>query len=156
MLLAFVVVAVWEDYRNTETAVRNEAKAIVDLDQLADELPDQGKSSIHRHLHSYAKEVRESEWSTVARGEASPAVASDLDHLRRAIFEGSPEGLKDLALYQHALKLLTEIADNRDERLDSADGSVPSVLWLVMLAGGLIVLGYRPFLGRRALWRRSS
>jgi hypothetical protein len=80
VLLAFVVVAVWEDYRNTETAVRNEAKAIVDLDQLADELPDQGKSSIHRHLHSYAKEVRESEWSTMARGEASPAVASDLDH----------------------------------------------------------------------------
>ena len=28
VLLAFVVVAVWEDYRDTETAVRNEAKAL--------------------------------------------------------------------------------------------------------------------------------
>ena len=31
VLLAFVVIAVWEDYRNTEAAVRNETKAIVDL-----------------------------------------------------------------------------------------------------------------------------
>jgi hypothetical protein len=31
VLLAFVVVAVWEDYRDTETAVRNEAKALADL-----------------------------------------------------------------------------------------------------------------------------
>ena len=40
VLLAFVVVAVWQNYSNTESAVRNEAKAIVDLDQLADELPE--------------------------------------------------------------------------------------------------------------------
>ena len=31
VLLAFVVVAVWEEYRNTEAAVRNDAKAAVDL-----------------------------------------------------------------------------------------------------------------------------
>ncbi len=34
VLLGFVVIAVWEDYRNTETAVRNEAKAVVDLNDL--------------------------------------------------------------------------------------------------------------------------
>jgi hypothetical protein len=151
VLLAFVVIAVWEDYRDTETAVRNEAKAVINLDQLAYVLPEPGGSLIHRHLHSYAKEVRESEWPAMAHGEASPAVASDLDHLRRAIFEGSPEGLKDLALYQHALRLLTVIADNRDERLDSSDGSVPPVLWLVLLAGGLIVLGYPAFFGTSSL-----
>ena len=33
VLLAFVVVAVWENYRDTETAVRNETKALVDLHQ---------------------------------------------------------------------------------------------------------------------------
>jgi Protein of unknown function (DUF4239) len=31
VLLAFVVIAVWEDYRNIEAAVRNEAKALIDL-----------------------------------------------------------------------------------------------------------------------------
>jgi Protein of unknown function (DUF4239) len=40
VLLAFVVVAVWEGYRNTETAVRNEAKAVADLTQISYALPE--------------------------------------------------------------------------------------------------------------------
>ena len=39
VLLAFVVVAVWEEYRNTEAAVRNEAKAAVDLHHVSFGLP---------------------------------------------------------------------------------------------------------------------
>ena len=39
VLLAFVVIAVWEDYRDTETAVRNEAKALADLHQVSYGLP---------------------------------------------------------------------------------------------------------------------
>src|SRR5712691_1396675 len=35
VLLGFVVIAVWEDFRNTEAAVRNEAKAVVDLTQIS-------------------------------------------------------------------------------------------------------------------------
>ena len=46
VLLGFVVIAVWEDYRNTETAVRNEAKAIADLTQISYALPESGGSGI--------------------------------------------------------------------------------------------------------------
>lgn len=35
VLLAFLVVAVWQNYNATETAVRNEAKAVGDLTQLS-------------------------------------------------------------------------------------------------------------------------
>lgn len=151
VLLAFVVIAVWEDYRDTEAAVRNEAKAIVDLHQVASALPDPGGSSIRRHLIAYAKQVRHAEWHAMAHGEASPAAARHLEHLTRALFDDRPQEIQDLALYQHALRLLTVINDNRNERLDSSDGSVPAVLWLVMLAGGLITLGYPSFFGTSSL-----
>ena len=39
VMLAFVVIAVWEDLRKTEDAVRNEAKAVVDLHRLSFALP---------------------------------------------------------------------------------------------------------------------
>jgi hypothetical protein len=42
---------------------------------------------------------------------------------------------------------MTVIHDNRNERLDNADGSVPTALWLVLLAGALITLGYPSFFG---------
>jgi hypothetical protein len=81
VLLAFVVIAVWEDFRNTETAVRNEAKAAVDLHRISYALPEPGGSSIRSHVVSYTDQVRESEWPAMADGNASAAAAAELASL---------------------------------------------------------------------------
>jgi hypothetical protein len=125
VLLAFVVVAVWEEYRNTEAAVRNEAKAAVDLHHISFGLPLGDGAVIRQRLLTYTDHVRKFEWPTMARGKASDDAGRDLEQLSSAIFQVRPKNLEDLALYQNALRLLTVIADNRGERLDSADGSVP-------------------------------
>jgi hypothetical protein len=152
VLLAFVVVAVWEDYQDTETAVRNEAKALSDLHQVSFALPETAGEDIRKHVLSYISKVRGPEWTSMAEGHANSGAETELHHLSQAIFEARPEALKDVALYQHALDLLTTINDNRSERLDNSRGSVPSVLWLVMLAGGLVTLGYPAFFGSSNLW----
>ena len=41
VLLAFLVIAVWENYNATNTAIRNEAKAVGNLTQLSYALPEQ-------------------------------------------------------------------------------------------------------------------
>jgi hypothetical protein len=56
-----------------------------------------------------------------------------------------PEDGKQNTLFQHSLDLLTVMTDNRNERLDSSDGSVPPILWFVLIVGGLITLGYPAF-----------
>lgn len=147
VLLAFVVIAVWEQYRDTESAVRNEAKAIVDLQLLSHALSEPAATSIRQHLNDYVGEVRDSEWRTMAEGKSSESASGHLQRLSAAIFQASPSELKDIALYQHALDLLGTINDNRNERLDSSDGSVPGVLWLALIGGGLITLGYTAFFG---------
>jgi len=147
VLLAFVVIAVWEDFRNTENAVRDEAKAAVDLHRLSFALPIEGGADIRKHLINYVNDVREREWTTMAVGEPSDAVVNDLDRLSQAVFAVKPAGFQELALYQNALRLLALMTDNRNERLDSADGSVPPILWFVLVVGGLITLGYPAFFG---------
>lgn len=147
MLLAFVVVAVWEDYRDTETAVRNEAKALADLHQASYALPESVGDNMRKHIASYARQVRDSEWSTMAKGSASGSAANELRNLGESILLAKADEMRDVALYHHVLDLLTVVNDNRNERLDSADGTVPTVLWLVLLAGALITLGYPSFFG---------
>lgn len=39
------------------------------------------------------------------------------------------------------------IADNRGERIDSSNGSVPLLLWFVLIVGGIITVGYPAFFG---------
>src|SRR5665648_1276367 len=145
VLLAFVVVAVWEEYQDTETAVRNEAKAVVDLQAVTLALPDKGGIPIRKHLAAYLEDVLKYEWKTMSVGEPSDEVDKELSDLAAAIFAATPNDERELALYQHALTLLTVIADNRDESLDSASGSVPAILWFVLIVGGAITLGYPAF-----------
>ncbi len=147
VMLAFVVIAVWEDFRKTEAAVRDEAKAVVDLHRLSFALPVEGGAEIRDHLVAYTNDVREHEWATMAVGEPSDAVVKDLDRLSQAIFAVSPANSQQLALYENALRLLSVMTDNRNERLDSSDGSMPWILWFVIIIGGLITLGYPAFFG---------
>jgi len=147
VLLAFVVVAVWEEYRNTEAAVRNEAKAAVDLHHVTFGLPLEDGAVIRQRLLTYTNHSASSSGPAMARGKASDDAGRELDQLSSAVFQVRPKNLEDLALYQHALRLLTVIADNRGERLDSADGSVPILLWFVLIVGGIITLSYPAFFG---------
>ena len=147
VLLAFVVVAVWEDYHETENAVRDEAKALSDLHQASYALPEDVGDAMRKHLISYTEQVRDVEWEAMAKGQASNVAANELHNLGEAILQGKPDQLKDVALYHHILNLLTIVNDNRNGRLDSADGSVPGVLWLVLIAGAVITLGYPSFFG---------
>ena len=145
--LAFVVIAVWEEFRQTEGAVRDEAKAAVDLHRITFALPVEGGAEIRKHLLDYINDVREHEWQTMAVGEPSNAVVKDLDRLSQSIFNVQPQTSQELALYQEALRLLAVMTDNRNERLDSSDGSMPRILWFVLIVGGLITLGYPAFFG---------
>ena len=147
VLLAFVVIAVWENYNATDAAIRNEAKAVGNLTQLSYALPEQEGSAIRVSLSDYVKEVRQTEWGTMALGVPSKTTANALAHLTQAIFDLHADRLKDHALFQQALHLLAAIEDNRNERLDSANGSVPPILWFVLIAGALITLGYPAFFG---------
>src|SRR5262245_17629533 len=81
VMLAFVVIAVWEDFRKTEEAVRDEAKAAVDLHRLSFALQSEGGAEIRKQLLAYLNDVREHEWATMAVGEQSDAVLADLDRL---------------------------------------------------------------------------
>ena len=147
VLLAFVVVAVWEDYRDTEIAVRDEAKALVDLHEVSFALPGTAGEQIRHRVIDYLKTVRDSEWPAMAEGKASAEASAELRRLRQSILAGKPQDLKDASIYDHALDLLTMVNDNRNERLDKADGTVPRALWLVLIAGALITLGYPAFFG---------
>jgi hypothetical protein len=86
VLLAFVVIAVWENYNATESAIRNEAKAAGDMAQLSYALPESQGEEMRRLLDGYVKEVQQSEWGTMAGGLPSssrcscPSDPSDYQH----------------------------------------------------------------------------
>ncbi len=151
VLLAFVVIAVWENYSSTEGAVRNETKALLDLDRVSRAFPDAAGAEIRGGIRDYAREIRNTEWQLMRDGDASATAEAALERLSETIFAAKPKDAGDAILYDHALKFLTIVNDNRAERLDSASGTVPGVLWVVLIVGALITLGYPAFFASTSL-----
>jgi uncharacterized membrane protein YraQ (UPF0718 family) len=62
VLLALVVITVWEEYQAAAETVEQEANATAEVFLLGYELPEPEGSHIQQIAHSYAEEVVHKEW----------------------------------------------------------------------------------------------
>ena len=145
VLLAFVMVVVWEDFRSTEASVRTEAEALRDLHQISFAMPEESNALIRSTLFDYAELVRSEEWHAMEEGKGSQAAEQVLFRLTQEITNVEPVTLQQQALYSRALVLVASIADSRSERIDGSQGTIPPVLWVALVIGGLITLSYTSF-----------
>jgi hypothetical protein len=72
VLLALMVIAVWEEHEEAKATVREEANGLADVFWLAHRLPEPEGPRIQELARSYATVVAEEEWPLMARG-AAPA-----------------------------------------------------------------------------------
>jgi hypothetical protein len=62
VLLALVVIAVWEEYDAASETVEQEANAVAEIAWLADRLPEPEGAHIQELARSYAQDVIDEEW----------------------------------------------------------------------------------------------
>src|SRR5215211_2364139 len=68
LLLALVVIAVWEEYGAARETVEQEANAAADIFWLADRLPEPRGTHVQKLVRSYAEEVVHREWPLMEQG----------------------------------------------------------------------------------------
>src|ERR687889_2046496 len=68
VLLALVVIAVWEEYGAARETVEQEANAAADIFWLADRLPEPRGTHVQELVRSYAEGVGHREWPLMERG----------------------------------------------------------------------------------------
>jgi hypothetical protein len=68
VLLALVVIAVWEQYQRARETVQTEANAVAEIAWLAHRLPESERHQLQEHAQSYAREVVDQEWPLMEQG----------------------------------------------------------------------------------------
>src|SRR3954452_1680252 len=72
VVLALVVIAAWDDYRDARAAVTNEASAVLNMARAANGWPEGDRAAVEAALISYARQVVDVEWPAMARGDFNP------------------------------------------------------------------------------------
>ncbi|HKG23362.1 MAG TPA: DUF4239 domain-containing protein [Blastocatellia bacterium] len=150
VLLAFVVVAVWEQYSEAEESAHQEAGQIGNLLRDAQGFPDAARDRVQQLLYRYAKSVTDEEWKTMSRGVYGKATSEAYEQLWQAYYDFQPQGGKEEAFYEQSLERLNEMGQLRRTRLHVSRPGLPSLMWILLIGGGMITVGFTYLFGTKS------
>ena len=150
VLLAFVVIAVWQDYEAAQTNVESEAHELAGIYFLASQLPEPERSRIQDLLLTYARVVIEEEWPMMERGQTSPRADSLARQLRLKLLKFDPRTKGEQVLYERGLTQLHDAVDARRSRLLEVREGIPNLLWVVLVLGGVITVSFTYLFGLKS------
>ena len=150
VLLAFVVIAVWQDYEAAQTNVESEAHELAGVYFLASQLPEPERTRIQDLARTYARVVVNEEWPMMEQGQTSPRADSLLRRLTSKILEFDPHTKGEQVLYESGLTQLHDAADARRSRLLEVREGIPDLLWVVLVVGGVITVCFTYLFGLKS------
>lgn len=141
VIIAFVLISVWEAYSAAEENARHEAGATGNLYRLAAGLPEPSREALQTAALDYATTVVEDEWPSLLDGDVPGArELAHTDPLWTAIYEADATTPKEAELYAAALDQVDVLSSHRRERLEQAESGVLGILWAVMIGGGILTV----------------
>src|ERR671916_460307 len=156
VLLALVVIAVWEDFGRARETVESEANATAEIFWLAHRLPDPERGRLQELSRSYAEEVVGREWPLMEEGSEVPLEQEEgaapngwtlIDDIRATLQGFEPRTPAEEALYAEGLDQVEELASARRMRLVEAEEGLPAVLWVVLVFAGVAAVGFTYLFG---------
>jgi hypothetical protein len=150
VLLAFVVIAVWEDYQTAQINVESEANELAGVYFLASRLPESERTHVQDLARTYARVVVEEEWPMMEQGQTSPGADSLLRQLRLELLQFDPSTQGEQVLYEQGLTDLHNAIDARRSRLLEVREGIPSLLWVVLVVGGVITVSFTYLFGLKS------
>ena len=146
VLLGLVLVAVWQDYKTAQTTVESEANELAGVYFLASRFPEPERTRVQDHARTYARVVVE-EWPMMERGQTIPRANSLVRELRLKLLEFDPRTKGEQVLYERGLAQVHDVADARRLRLLQVREGIPDLLWVVLVAGGVITVFFAYLFG---------
>jgi hypothetical protein len=149
VVVAFVVFVTWEGYDDATKNLQLEASQVIDLFGSAKAFPDPAGKVIRDGLINYTNSVQNDELRRMAGGGIGVYSTGALRNLIR-VFDGMEDkSIPNRELYMESLRRLNNLAEYRRLRIFAGNDTIPPMMWLVMLVGGLIMVLYTYFFGVR-------
>ena len=143
VVLALVVIAAWEEYRDAREAVDDEASAVLNLARAANGWPAGDRDKVETALIAYARQVVDVEWPAMARGDFGPTADTvTVNQLWQALNEADDSAAAKSASYEVALQQLDDLGESRRNRLLLGQEGLPTSMAVILIIGAVVTVGF--------------
>ncbi|HSX21323.1 MAG TPA: hypothetical protein VLE97_00950 [Gaiellaceae bacterium] len=154
VLLAFIVIAVWEQFSSAKENVSTEASALTTLYRETAGIPPPLQGRLRTLLRDYTESVATTEWKVQAHGGTSPAARKDLIEVYSALGKLGPG--QSTPVEQGFVADFSIMAAARTKRTLASQDRLPWLLWVGLIAGALVVLVMTWFLYMESMWLHAG
>lgn len=138
LLVAFVIVAVWQDYEELNNTIEQESDKLNSIIAHSSRLPDSIKTTLQKTVLNYCNNVVNKEWKM--QEPDTRYQVSAIPALRLLVLSYQPQSKTQESVFSVLDENLSDISDMRRERLSHTRSHVPQLVWFVLQAGSIIVI----------------
>src|SRR5438046_2868812 len=149
VLVAFVVFVTWSGYDEATKNLQMEASEALDIFHTAETFPDSPRKTIQQGVREYLTAVYNDEVPKMANGDLQLYSGGAHNSLRVLFAQVDASSIPNRELYAEALRCLNNLAQYRRMRIFAGNDTVPPVIWLVLLVGGVFAVSYTFFFGMK-------
>jgi hypothetical protein len=152
VILGFVVVDEWESLEATKINTFTEVNELGSLYWNARAMPASVGRALEKTTKDYANVVITIEWPMMGKGQSSPQATSLVYAMRDEINALPTSTPKEETLFEQSLDHVNNLAAARRERIDESGEEIPTILWIVLIIGAVLTVGYSFLFGLANFW----
>jgi hypothetical protein len=138
VIVGFMLYAVWTTFQSAEINAEYEANCLVNVYRVADGLPGAQRVQVQQLTREYANTVIDQEWPAMHRGEASFPAHAAVEKLWDVVMQTKPVSFAEQSSMNLALTEIASMSEHRRVRELESQSKLPSILWIVLVLGGII------------------
>jgi hypothetical protein len=142
VLIAFVVVVVWQQYNEADANYSSEVSGVADIFAFGRLLPAERTRPLEALVTRYVAEMVDDEGPARRSARASAAATATLAQLSRFVDGIATRTTGENEVRAHLQSSVQHVFDLRNRRLSDNTQTLPPVLWAALLVGACITVGF--------------
>jgi len=148
VILAFVIVAVWQRFERANEKAQDESLALSNLYNLSGGFSQPQRDQMQSALHTYATKVVEREFKQMSENKYRLNM-EDENVLWHLLLRYSPDNSQQQTFLDKSIDQMAALSDARRLRYVYYSQDLPTVIWIVIYVGCVITLGFSYFFSTR-------
>lgn len=148
VLLAFMVVGVWEQFNKAMEGAEDEPSCLLSVVQMSKAFPENSPrvQVLRESIKAYCASVADKEFPAMGKFGRSPETEEAMERVWTATSRMDPQTYQESSAHQVMLESLMACQKDRISRLMIADRGLPDVLWSVIICFTIVTIAFSAFL----------